>query len=333
MYQVFGGGAGTTVFLHADNIATNSLTANEIYGNTLSVIAADMGLLTAGEIRMIGAAGSITLDSTGIKLFDGVNPAADNIRLWLNTADGKFTFKSAVAGNARIEIDNTQIVGYDGADVKQFYLSATDGVAYAGGGSVRLNAGGLQIISDAPVAPTEQLRFLYDDAGTERLLGQAYSDWAGGANPAVTWLTSRRKAGDPWPVNNRLVLAAIDTIAGTDVRLTLYSSGYGTLSSADLYCQQDVRVTNDIRVGGGLVVGNTALNPAIGYARVDKGLYVGDATKEADNDDIWCDGEISTDGGTNRWELIDWHATGDFIANGYIDIKINGVPKRLLTRV
>lgn len=304
MYQVFGGGAGVTTFLHADNIATNCITANEIYGNTLAVIAANIGQLTmeaGGHILMVGAAGSMVIASTGLLLYDGPNPDVANVRLHLSTVDGKLTLKTATAGNARIEIDNLRVAGYDGLNELQFELRASDGRAYAGAGSVRLDADGLQIVSDGPVAPTERIKFLYDDAGTLRTLGTVYSDWAGGANPAATWLTSWRPVGAPWPVDNRIILAAIDAIAGTDVRLTLYSTGLCTLDAADLYCQWDLRVgkglyvgsmgvdppdndcyvANDVRAGGGICAGNLGINPLAGEVRCTSdircggGLYVG----------------------------------------------------------
>lgn len=100
MYQVFGGGSGTILLLHADNIAANVLTANEIAANTitaaelnvaqLSAIAAHMGVLTAGEIKMYagawGAATGFRIVTTEIC---GRNAGVDQFKL--DAATGRIT--------------------------------------------------------------------------------------------------------------------------------------------------------------------------------------------------------------------------------------------------
>ena len=47
-------------------------------------------------------------------------------------------------GAQRIEITGDEIAGYDSGSTKQFYLQASDGKAYAGGGSVLLDSSGLK---------------------------------------------------------------------------------------------------------------------------------------------------------------------------------------------
>jgi len=118
IYQVFGGGEGTTVFLHADNIAANCLTANEIYGNTLEVIVltagvADMGSLNAGQITLHTVAqGTVLLSPNGIGIWD----AADKLRIRLSAIDGTFELTSAEVGAPHIEISSDRIAGYDDSD-------------------------------------------------------------------------------------------------------------------------------------------------------------------------------------------------------------------------
>ena len=59
------------------------------------------------------------------------------------TSSGKFI--TAVSPNPRIEITQTLIVGYSDATTKQFYLQASDGKAYFGGGTCILDSGGAKI--------------------------------------------------------------------------------------------------------------------------------------------------------------------------------------------
>lgn len=59
------------------------------------------------------------------------------------TSGGKFITGSA--GSARIEITNALIAGYNSSNVAQFYLQASDGLAYAGAGNVILDANGITV--------------------------------------------------------------------------------------------------------------------------------------------------------------------------------------------
>lgn len=58
--------------------------------------------------------------------------------------DGKFRVASSTSGT-RIEITPEMIAGYSDATTKQFYLQASDGKAYAGGGAVMLDEDGILI--------------------------------------------------------------------------------------------------------------------------------------------------------------------------------------------
>jgi hypothetical protein len=119
MYQVFGGGEGTTLFLHADNIAGNCITANEMYVNQLSAIVADMGVLTAGEIKMY--AGVWDVNATGFRLvvgeIAGQNAGVDQFRL--DAATGRITAVNAtISGTITIgnpgDIDGSAINNDEG---------------------------------------------------------------------------------------------------------------------------------------------------------------------------------------------------------------------------
>lgn len=68
------------------------------------------------------------------------------------TAIGTITTGSLVTGAAgtnRIEITSALIAGYNSSNVLQFYLSASDGKAYAGGGAVILDSQGLSTMGQA----------------------------------------------------------------------------------------------------------------------------------------------------------------------------------------
>lgn len=139
--------------------------------------------------------------------------------------DGAFKIASSTSGN-RIDISADEIAGYDSGGTKQFYLQSSDGTAYAGAGAVVLDADGLRVTGTGGVADnTRRIIFNYDSAGTEYLISGYYGDW-GGAGRAVTWVQSWCAAGDPWAAaGSSIVLAALDTNAGDDTRISIESSG------------------------------------------------------------------------------------------------------------
>lgn len=100
---------GKSPTFNQDVIGANTITASEIYVGSLSAISADMGLLTAGEIRV--GKGTFGTDFTGW-------------RLWVESSVGR-------------------MAGYK-ADTLQWY-SDTDGKLNAGGGAVILDANGISI--------------------------------------------------------------------------------------------------------------------------------------------------------------------------------------------
>lgn len=344
MYQVFGGGAGTTVFLHADNVAANCITANEIYGNSLEVVAANIGILTieaAGEIR------AYTDD-------------------WDVDADGFRITHDEIAG---------QLNGVD-----QINLSAADGKLRAGIGAVILDEDGIKTIGAGAAGTTRTIRFIDNSAG-EKMVGGVLGDWGGGAGQATTWLYANRIAGDPWPANVQVILAATDAVAATDVRLFVQSGGvvgvtgsafFGTNADVriggglyvgqlgvdpdpdDIWVDGDIRVVggiyvgqlgvdppvddiwvdNDIRVDGGVYIGGLGVDPPIGNlyvaidARIGGGLYVGQLGVDPAADNIYCDGRIFAGYG-DGWELGDF-TLGVQTDTGWIRVRINGTLYRLL---
>ncbi len=66
-----------------------------------------------------------------------------------------------------------------------------------------------------------------------------------------------------------------------------------------------------------------------GSLRLLGGLYVGSLGTAPTADDIYCDGLISTNGGTTKWELGAYSA-GAPSATGYVSVTINGTTYKLL---
>lgn len=83
--------------------------------------------------------------------------------------DGKFRIQSSQTG-IRIEITADQIAGFDGAGTKQFYLQASDGKAYAGGGAVVLDEYGVTFDGH------ESMLWFTDDALNDFALGLIAAD-------------------------------------------------------------------------------------------------------------------------------------------------------------
>lgn len=104
---------GGLATFNEDVISANCITATEIYVSQLSAIAADIGLITTGEIRI----GTGTLGSN----FTGW-------RMWVDGSVGR-------------------IAGYS-SDTLQWYTD-TDGKLYAGGGLVYLDSDGISVKSTA----------------------------------------------------------------------------------------------------------------------------------------------------------------------------------------
>jgi hypothetical protein len=234
------------------NLGTDYTGAANYGGWAFSEYAALDKILSAAEVAAIHALqrplvdiGS--MDSPGIYILDG-----------------RFKIASSLTGN-RIEIDADEIAGYNSAGTRQFYLQASDGAAYAGGGAVRLNKDGLQIVADSAAGTPEKFRMLYDDSGTLRLMGNVYADWGGGgSDPNITWVTSWRQSGDPWPADNQVILLAYDTVAGTDVRIEVHSNKH-----VEVWGEEIFYVSKLLRPGTGTADPTAQLEDGCLFYRTD----------------------------------------------------------------
>jgi hypothetical protein len=223
----------------------------------------------------------------------------------LTILDGRFRVMSSVTGN-RIEITPEEIAGYDDSDVKQFYLQASDGKAYAGGGAVIIDAtSGIEITPTGSYANARGYTFsdgsgLFGKSGvafdTVKLLSEATTGYDSGL-----LVHAEGPSGYGAEVNIRA-----NSVSANYCLLQLISDP--DQNSGDPFANFEgdylaLLSTADLRVGGGLYVGATNVDP--------------------DTDDVWCDGEISTDGGTTRWDLGGYSA-GAPTADGYVTLYING---------
>lgn len=275
-FQVFGATPnGPQSFLNADNIVGNSITANEIFGNTLSVISANMGVLDAGTINMF--AGVWDVNATGFRL------------------------------NA------TEIAGQT-AGTDQIVLSAAEGILRAGAGAVKLDVAGVGLygIDDA-----NQIRcnFLFDDTGTDRVIGSAFGRYnTGGAGTGIVYLESYRIAGDPWAAIGT-VIRARDDVAGVDARIVLTNGPlcYGQeidsfsmanttpityfYTGADAYFRLgDAGGVRDFEVRDSNAVAQIRVGSA-GGVRILHGLRIGSTAGDAPDNNLIVDGLA---GGGNR---------------------------------
>jgi hypothetical protein len=313
--NIINGNTGNMVaksYLYYNGTTTLQITTNpNVIGGTHTLVAVAQNGASKASVQVVGGATYISGDwiNTGTitaALMNVGTLSAITANMGTLTAG---TIQTAAAGNNRVVINIADgIRGINAADVVQFQLDPSDGVAKAGAGAVVLDANGLSLVGSGVAGSSRKVRFLYDDVGTERTLGRVFSDWGGGANPCITWLTARRQAADPWPADVQVILAAIDAIAGTDVRLYVHSGGVVSVEGSTY-----LKTNSDVRVGGGLYVGSTIINPNSG--------------------DLWCGGRISTDGGTTKWELGGAHVTGDLAATRYIDVWIDGTKYKFLACV
>jgi hypothetical protein len=187
-FQVFGGGDGVGVFLTADNIAANTLTANEIAANTitaaelnvlqLSAVAADMGILTAGEIKMYagawGAATGFRIVTTEIC---GRNAGVDQFKL--DAATGRITA-------INVDVSGTITIGNPG-DID---------------GSTINNDGGWTDDTTADAAQVDATQAIADAAAANahRILGVT-GNWTVTDADTITWTGVVLRLGDGSDVN------------------------------------------------------------------------------------------------------------------------------------
>lgn len=186
-------------------------------GNEFAYYTPGSGLVVRGTIRAddgylatLSVTGTLTLSGSG-KLITAASPAA------------------------RIELSTTELAGYSDATTKQFYISASDGRAYAGGGNISLYADGMAVTITSGFANSRKIRFM--DGATERGYVTAMTGPAGG--DSWVYILAQNGLND-----STIVLSGADGVRCTH---GLYVGG---VSSAP--------TDNDIIADGGIYLGRNA---------------------------------------------------------------------------
>jgi hypothetical protein len=282
-------------------------------GFTIAEYAVFDALLTADEIAALYAFNKPLVDTGAI----------DKPGIYLY--DGQFRLASNSSG-ARIEMTNAEIAGYDSGGTKQFYLRATDGVGCAGAGAVRLDSTGLVFDSSTGISSTcawksgattyGRIYALHDAGPTYHALYLNVPSIA--ALDSVFWVDVDAPAGYEAAIH-------LSASNGTDVGgLEIYDDA-GTFT-ARLYSTEHVLIqcgaSDYIALSGGYTYSTYDIRvSAIG------GIYVG-GDVNVDSGDVWCTGEISTDGGTTKWDL-GGYSVGAPTIEGYLTVVVNGSTYRL----
>jgi hypothetical protein len=296
------------VLVDSDTTATTPPVINKVQfgasvtpGNFPNVAFGEFALfhsvLTADQVARIYALQRPLVDAGGTK--------APGIYI----LDGSFKIASSLSG-ARIEIVGEEVAGYSSDGTKQFYLSASDGIAYAGAGAVILDEDGVSLIAEDEDPSRIKWR---TDAGVAVSEISTYIDspyqyiWLEAKSPASTSYSGTivLKAAAPAGYDYSQILIQSER-NGSGGRIYLYCNGtivMTVVSNTRIDVTGDQFVSGDIRVGGGLYVGSTGTNPPA--------------------DDIWCDGHLSTDGGTTQWKLGDVDV-GTITPDRKIHVEIGG---------
>jgi len=188
-----------------------------------------IGMTAAGilTIKDSGGAAVITLDaSAGAEITKKLTMPGANSAISIGG-----TPPTAVDSGTGIWIDRTGI--YDlWSDVWITKIDATDGKFYAAKGLVWIDGDGASIRGEdyTATADANTVKWEYDDSGTDRRLGYVYGDyyptaWFKGS----MWMVAKRETDDPWTNGTVAIVAAIDNVDETDVRLNVDSNG--TISS------------------------------------------------------------------------------------------------------
>lgn len=156
--------AGDLTFIDGGKIYTGSITALQV---TIPCIDGDgyikLGYIGSGDLDDIS-------DGTNYYRVKSTEISAGYIKLTTtqNMATQGLSIVTAASGQ-RIEITSSAITGYNSIGVEQFYLSATDGKAYCGGGNVAMGSEGIVVsgvvsISDGGVSLYGNTLQFYDGA-------------------------------------------------------------------------------------------------------------------------------------------------------------------------
>jgi hypothetical protein len=180
--------------------------------------------------------------------------------------DGSFRIASSTSGT-RIEITAAEIAGYDAAGTKQFYLQASDGLAYAGGGNVIMSSGGIVVKAPTSADTQREIRWRYDDSGTLRTAAYVYGSYGLATSESFGWVVGYRAAGDPWG-GARVVHSAYDAVDTEEAFVDLRSQ-YEIVGIGDnmALCPNQSPTSTMLGAGAGVFsITNCITVPTVNYA-------------------------------------------------------------------
>jgi len=334
---------GTDLYIQGSASERIMLDANDgvkIYGNnTLTLHAKTTGVLQVGNVA---GHPKFNYDGTDVYITSSANDyiwldADDGIKIYSNSIrtvhldnNGDFIFGQVATDKANLFWDQSEGQlnfrgGTDGTEVELYLTSG--GVLSAGSGAVRLDSGGLAFDSETALAATCEWvngATVYAKIGAIHDAGPTYhSLW--------TYLPSVAS-------QNSIYWVDIDAPASYDAQLHMSASGglgTGTLSMQDESGTYTVSLVSsellELQSGGSdyiaLLGGPTKATYDIRIGS-SGGLYVG-GDVDVDSGDVWCTGEISTDGGTTKFDMQGYTA-GSPTADGWLTFVVNGSTYRIL---
>jgi hypothetical protein len=230
-----------------------------------------IGMTSAGVLTISDSAGAavITLDaSAGAEITKKLTMPGANSAI----AIGSTPPTSATVGTG-LWLDRTGLYGL-AANVLQAKMSATDGKIYAGAGAVRLDATGISVEITDTTTSLGSYKFLSGGVEKSGLCGYDVS------NNNVILLRVPSEAGHhahiymyPTAPISEVASFEIEANSGVEqVSLRVWAEDDAKLQveiTPKLVVTGDINATVDGRFGGGLYIGDTAVDPAAGIMTIE----------------------------------------------------------------
>lgn len=239
-------------------------------------------------------------------------------------------------GGTRTQIDPTGVRGYNGA-TEQFALDSATGKATFGAGADTLDVNGIGIDADTTTSPVQKRTYGFNVSGANFAGTYAWKSSVDGraielygiSDAAAALTRVRAKAASGYAADIALFVqsgattkqALVEIDASGNYVVTFPSGEFNiqgglNVGSASGAATGEVRTSDDVAVGKGLYVGNSAGAPT------DDDIHA-DGDVDADGD-LTCDGTVSTNGGTNKWDLGAAAASAP-TPDSHIEIVVDGV--------
>jgi hypothetical protein len=290
------GNMAARTYIYYNGTTTLQLTTNpNVIGGTHTLVAVAQNGASKASIQVVGGTTWISGDwiNTGTITAAKLNVATlSAITANMGTLTAG-TIQTAGAGNNRVIINMADgIRGIDSTNVVQFQLDPSDGVAKAGAGAVVLDADGITLTAA--------------DADPSRV------KWGAGPFAQISAYQA---------VDTHYLYLKVFATGESDENAVIFleSIGQGAHDNAELGIvseDDDTSASVYIKVGGNL-------NFQVGKDAVILGPISGN---------VYCDGRISTNGGSTRWELGSY-LSGAPSAAGRIEVWIEGTKYELLAAI